>query len=582
LEAFVLGQRDPRAPALIGWTRFSELAGNDLSARLLYSQLYRADKPLLELLDKKPTELAGQLLKRVQQVQQKFNVQGANFPSAVAEVNGFLLAGCLATLETNQFYQITNVFYNRVVYSEIRHNPASRRLAGRLLSARHNDVNVLSQATYLASYLGLQDVVEGTLKQAVKNQVEAAAKAEDLNKMQQCAYLAHNLALEEVIEGTIKPVLRKLAESAARSDDINKMQTAANVAQILELHDITDTVLRPAATRHILTAAEQMSDTNRFYQARYLAQVMNLNEVFDTIMRPAAVRIISEAADNPSDQTKFYNALNLAQNLNLTEAMEGVLRPAGRRMIIAALEQPGDWNKLNQAIGLCRQLQLGDTLEETVKPVFRKQAKALVQSTDISRLSQIYYTCQSMAANDIIEDHVKPALRQYFASALDRKLDHNFAYQGLNLARSLQMKEAVPVALKAAMTKEVAGFARGQAILFVGQQGTKDQIAQLDQLLNDATEVGSAGINWVTVHAQVRDIAMAVLLLQNGQDLAEYGYPYFQMMRGINLFQTSASCAGFPEDKDRQAAHKKFKEWQEKQKTAGPNPTARKEEPARK
>lgn len=568
LDAFVQRQRDPQAPPLVGWNRFRGLAGDDLPARLLFTQLYRKDRPLLELLEQKPEELARQLFPRVQKLQQQFAVANANnkLPEAVAEVHGLLLAGCLATIDTNQFYQLTNVFYNRVVVSEIRQNPASRRLAGRLLSARDKDVNALSQAAWLANSLGLQDAVHESLKGAVRKHVEEAVKAEDLNRLQQCAYLVSNLALEDVIETKIRPVLRKLAEAAARGNDLNRLQQAANVAQALELHDVMEHVLRPAAVRHIQAAAEKMKDTSSFYQARYLAQVLNLNDVFETAMRPAAVRLICEAADNLGDQSKFYNALALAQNLNLPEALEGVLRPAARRQVVLALEQPGDWNQLNRAITLCRQLQLTDTLEQTVKPVFRRQAQLLAESTDMARLSQVYHACLSLGATDLVEQQIKPALRRYFARAGDQKLDQNALYQGLNLARTLQLKEAVPVALKAAAAREVGGYARGQAILFVAQLGTRDQLAQLRPLLDDATEVGSAGVNWLHLRAQVRDVVLAVLLVQNGQNPADFGFPYFQMIRGINVFQTSASCCGFAEDKDRQATIQKFKEWQQKQK----------------
>ncbi len=453
LEAFVLGQRDARAEPLTGWKRFRDLAGEDLSSRLLFVQLYRTDKSLLEMLERNPAQLAGQLLNRGRQLQQKFNAVQVKPISATAEVNGFLLAGCLASIDTNQFYQITNVFYNRAVLLELRQSPASRRLAGRILSMRIDNPNVLNQATNLAAYLGLQDAVDARLKQVVKKQVEDAAKAADLNRLQQYAYLASNLAMTDLINSTIRPALRKLAESAAQGSDINRMQQAAMMAQTLQLRDITDGILRPAASKHILAAAEHVSDTSRFYQARYLAQLMGLTDLFESVMRPAAVRVILESADNPGDQTRFYNALNLAQNLHMPEALEGVLRPAGRRLILEALEHPGDWNRLSKAISLCQQLNMQETLEKTVKPVFRKQARALTASQNISQLTQIYYTCQSMGANDIIQENIKPALKHYFLRAKDQPVNTSEAYQSLILARTLQLKEAVPLAVKARLSQ---------------------------------------------------------------------------------------------------------------------------------
>ena len=35
------------------------------------------------------------------------------------------------------------------------------------------------------------------------------------------------------------------------------------------------------------------------------------------------------------------------------------------------------------------------------------------------------------------------------------------------------------------------------------------------------------------------------LLVANGQNLADYGYPYFQIVQGVQPFQTSPGCVGF-------------------------------------
>ncbi len=566
LEAFVLGQRDPKAGSLVGWNRLQDLAGNDLAARLLYVRLYRIDRPLLELLEKNPAQLGGQWLTRMQQLQQKFSAVPAGNVSATAEVNGIFLAGCLGNVDNNQFNQHLHFFYNQVVVTEVRQSPATRRLASRFLAKRSMDVNTLSQTSYLASYLGLHDVIDDSLKQAVRKHAVDAVKNEDLNRLQQIAYAANNLGMEDVVQGTIRPVLLKLAEKAAGGTDLNQMQQVASVAQVLQMQDVIERVLKPAASRHIQAAADHVSDMNRFYQARYLAQMTNQMDLFDSLMRPAAVRVISESADNLNDQNKFYTALQMAQMMHLEEAMEGVLRPAGRKMILASLEKAADWNEMNTAISTCQQLQMNDLLRDTVTPVFRKHARTLLSSNDVSRLYQVYHTCRRLQANEIIEEQLKPALKRYFASAKDQPLSPNFANQGLYLARVLQMKEAVPLALKAAVDKKGNVYSRGQAILFVSQQGTKEQAAELEPLLNDTTEVGSAGINMITLKAQVRDVVLAVLLQKNGQNPADYGFPYFKLLRGNKVTLGSPSYAGFAEDKERQAAFQKFKEWQQKQK----------------
>ena len=134
------------------------------------------------------------------------------------------------------------------------------------------------------------------------------------------------------------------------------------------------------------------------------------------------------------------------------------------------------------------------------------------------------------------------------------------------MARILQLKEAVPYAIKVSGSKQVNGYARGLAIFFVGEFGTKEQLAELAPLLSDTTEVGTGQVNWTSIRAQIRDVVLATTLTVHKENLADYGFPYFQMIQGIGLFQTSASYAGFANDAARDGAFKKFKDWQAKQK----------------
>src|SRR5262249_51238762 len=54
LDAFLRNGSLKGAPPLPGWTVVKKLAGDDLVARLLYADLYRADRALLALLDTGP------------------------------------------------------------------------------------------------------------------------------------------------------------------------------------------------------------------------------------------------------------------------------------------------------------------------------------------------------------------------------------------------------------------------------------------------------------------------------------------------------------------------------------------------
>ncbi len=60
-------------------------------------------------------------------------------------------------------------------------------------------------------------------------------------------------------------------------------------------------------------------------------------------------------------------------------------------------------------------------------------------------------------------------------------------------------------------------------------------------------------------------MVLGALLEKNGQDLADYGFPYFKLHPGTKLLECS-HMAGFADDKERQAAFQKFKQWQQQQK----------------
>jgi hypothetical protein len=570
LDAFVLDPADKSIPPLPGWKKFQELAGNDLPARLLFARLARADRALLEQLEKNPAQLAGTLNTRLQRLMPKAALPNANARADApsVEVASLLLVACAGTANQQLFDRMQNLFYQPAFRAELLDNPASRRLAARILGQhRGGDVYAISQVAWMAQHLQLTELIEGKLRPALAKFIEDPKLGDDLGKLQQAVYLAGTLGMTPEIEARLKPLVRKLAASAGDERNPGKFQQAVQMAQQLQMQDLIDQVLKPAAYKQILVAAEKVGDQGQFWQARYAAQTLGLNDLFEATVKPAASKVIAEAADHPGDINKFHNALYLAQNLNLQEAMEGALKPAARQHILAALEQPGDVNRLQQAVQMARSLNLQEMLNDTVKPVVRRQAAALAAgATDLNNLTQLHYLAQSLGAGDVTEDHIKPALRKYFASAKDKPIDPNFANQGLQLARTLRLKEAIPLAFKAAQSKDVNTWARGNAIFFIGEVGTKEEVARLEGLLGDTTVIGSAGINWTTVTAQVRDVALAMLLHTNGQNLAEYGYPYFQIVQGIQPFQTSPGCVGFADDAGRDAAFKKWKEWQGKQK----------------
>jgi hypothetical protein len=554
----------PGKQPLPGWTRFKEFVGDDDSARRLFADLYRSDRAVLEQLEKDPKPLAAQATSRCQQLMQKLGMpRGGDAEAATpGHIAALLLSVAVApSADMQSFYQIYNVCHQPPVRALILGQPAARRLMSRALAPKLADPNGLNMIANLANALGLTELLDEKIKPAVRTQIETI-KPDDW-RFQQAVYLANQLQMHDLIETRIKPAVRALAENALRRPDHQgHIYQAINLVQVLNMKDIADNVLKPAALQYLKATAEQPGDLNRIYQSRYLSQTLGLSEAFDVLVKPAACRVVAEAAAHPDDQSKFQQALNLAQALNLEEAYEGVLRPAGRRRILADLEQPGDLNRLFQAAQLARQLRLADTIEDTLKPLARRRAATLLdQAPDANRINQVHILAQMLGMPELNEDVVKPALRKLCQAARDRPLDAGAFPQTLNLIKSLRIKEAVPLLLQGALAKEVHSWARGSAILALGKVGTKEDVARLEPLLKDTTNCGACGINSTTIQAELRDVALAVMIFSNGQNLADYGFPYFRLIPGVKPTDLPPGCLGFANNTDRAAAVKKWQEW---------------------
>jgi hypothetical protein len=562
LDGFVAGAL-PKTP-WPGWKRFSELAGSDVSARRFFAELYRADRPLLELLEKEPKQVAAQAAARFQKFAQQASMpRRRGEDSAPGEVEALLLTLAAAPpADAQQFYQFNNICYQAPVYSLLRGSPAARRLAGKALAPRLNDRDMLMNVANLAIYLGLTEFLDEKVRPAARTQIEAI-KPDDQWRFQQAVYIANQLEMYDLLEAKLKPAIRQQAETLARNpEDQSRLFTVLNLVQTLQMDETIQTVLRPAAVAYLRSVANHPSDVGRIYSARYLAQTLGLNEVFDAVVKPAACKHAIEAAQHPEDQNKFYQAVNLAQYLNLEGAFEGALRPAGRRRILADLEKaPTDPNRLVMAAQLAQQLRLQDVAEDTLKPLARRLAKDLAgQQPDVARLTQVHSLAQALSLSELTEDAVKPALRRLQQTTGNRNPEEASFAPLMQLLRTLRMKEGVPLALRGAQAKGLNAYTRCNAIFFIGDVGTKEDVAKLEPLLKETTGVGTCGINSITIHAELRDVALATMVHASGENLADYGFPYFRIIVGIKPWDTSAGCLGFASAADREAALKK---WQQ-------------------
>jgi hypothetical protein len=169
---------------------------------------------------------------------------------------------------------------------------------------------------------------------------------------------------------------------------------------------------------------------------------------------------------------------------------------------------------------------------------------------------------------ETVDKTLKTQARRALLEAIDRPIGQN-VQQVLQVARTLGLKEGVPLALKAAREKKINAWSRGNAILFVADFGGTEHIGQLEGILNDTGSLGALGGNFTTIATEVRDVALAAMVSLNGDSLNDYGFWYVKLFGGgkVPLASLSPQCFGFADANAREAALKKWREHSVNNKT---------------
>src|SRR6185369_5299898 len=150
---------------------------------------------------------------------------------------------------------------------------------------------------------------------------------------------------------------------------------------------------------------------------------------------------------------------------------------------------------------------------------------------------------------------------------LEQRTTPQTSQQIFYVAKNLGLKEAMPLAIKVINDKTVQGYTRGMALLFIGQMSGKEHQKDLEKVLDDKTTLGTIQLANMRINAQMRDVALASLVMVTGQQMSDYNFPYLQQFRGyrgdLNL---PPYYYGFSDDKTRDEALKKWKDSQKPKK----------------
>jgi hypothetical protein len=150
-----------------------------------------------------------------------------------------------------------------------------------------------------------------------------------------------------------------------------------------------------------------------------------------------------------------------------------------------------------------------------------------------------------------------PSSRALLIGFLRQRMSGASLDRGLELAAAFELKEAAEWPLVVAQDRARPGPLRGRALLTLAQVGAPEHATRLHALLSDEAVAGDRKLGHHTLHAQVRDVTLAVLIRLAGRQAADFGFLYLQAVPGLKALP-SPSCLGFSSASERHAA---FKKW---------------------
>lgn len=172
-----------------------------------------------------------------------------------------------------------------------------------------------------------------------------------------------------------------------------------------------------------------------------------------------------------------------------------------------------------------------------------------------------YHVCQPQALErSLLARNTGDTLRRLFAAWVARPLNPDSLTAYRNLLRALEndVKEALTPAAGLLSGGGAPAHFVPWAILTVGRFGGREHIALLEPLLNDERNIAVPNRGAQNLDAQVRDVALAVIVHLSGQPLADYGFTHARAHPSC-LFV--ADSLGFSDPAARDRAFQRWREW---------------------
>jgi hypothetical protein len=567
LGPFLAGKAAPKG-SLPGWNAIKSFMEDDADSRYLYALLYKSERPMLDVLEKDPQAAGEQFGGRFQKMQPALNGARDKNRITVDDIAALVLIVALeqTKVEANATERLFGILGHPRIQECVQWSHATRRLIERSLEKKCDDPAVGFHIYQLAVVYNCNDLMTTRLRPATVKAVDAAcANPLDFNLFYKALNQARQCNMVDLIDFRLKPAVVRGLETTARAPvDFNRLNQLVNCAQqIGGMGDELKPVLRPVVIQFVEKQIENLNDSTRFYTIIQLARLSKNDDILEESLRPAVRVALVQTAFQAKEFTQLTTAYHKAQQLNMHEEVESILKPAAEIMVQSLLAK-NDTGDLQRALTLAQTF----AFRETLRPVAQRFIDDVAQKTpEIDRLFLIVQLARTAALPDVeqvIEKQLKSAARMALLAAADKPVELATIAQALGFADQLQLKEGVPLALKALQSKKLPAYIQSQAIFHVALRGNRDAMPALEPLLKDATSIGTVGINGVTIQAQIGDVALAALIHLSGQKFEDYDFPWARIInQGPNqVLHPSYHCYGFETDAARQVAQKKWRDSQ--------------------
>lgn len=136
---------------------------------------------------------------------------------------------------------------------------------------------------------------------------------------------------------------------------------------------------------------------------------------------------------------------------------------------------------------------------------------------------------------------------------------------GFALAAEVKLPDFAPAMVRLIESKDSSAETRAGAMVSLLKSGSAGEVKVLSRYLTDRTVICvDVTDNGQRTKTQLRDVAMGVSVQLAGQHPRDFGLAEDRFGPGVFGLPNQLYYYGFPDDKSREAAHKKWKEWVDK------------------